>query len=166
MQAQTVIEVENIPASPDEFIVAIDGFAAAFGKTLSDGTKLQYYRALGGLKTEQLSQLFTWAVETIDSPLPSIARLRRRVVELGWLEGETSIGGDGKASGKHQPTGKDKTFMEVLCPRCRGTFVVRTLKLAEYARAGVVFECANRLHWGCPVTFRAAELVGEEVSHG
>lgn len=156
------------PTSPglDEFEGAIRDFAAAFGRTLSKEAKLQYFRVFSPLGKERLIQLFNWAVETLDSPLPSIARLRGRAVELGWLTGNlpSRVNGMGESDREARRLKRNEPwFVRVTCPKCEGEFMVRKTKLAQDAQADLVYECVNRLHWECPVTFRAADIQNQQL---
>jgi predicted RNA-binding Zn-ribbon protein involved in translation (DUF1610 family) len=143
------------PMKLEEFDKEIRSFAAAFGRTLGDEAKLQYYRVLSPLGGERVSQLLNWAIETLDTSLPSIARLRRRGLELGWFaKGAGENGKSGRATRRPEPV-----FIRITCPKCDGEIVVRRSKLAEDAASGAEYDCPNRLHWGCTMTWHAASIL-------
>jgi hypothetical protein len=136
--------------SPDEFTKALLDLGAAFGKPLNGQLILQYYSVLGILTREHLDALIKWAIETLDTPFPTIARLRKHTIEQGWFAYTA-------------PLPQTKTvFVEVVCPKCDGTFSVRKDKLLADARDGRVYHCINHDHWGCPMTFSAASLAQEK----
>jgi len=147
------------PENLNEIEGAVRAFAAAFGRKLEDGTKGQYLRVFAPLGKERMSRLFNWAVETLDSPLPTIARLRQRAIELGWLLADRPSGGNCTDSGEMRHRRREEPwFVRVTCPKCQGEFVVRKPKLLQDAREEVVYRCINGQHWGCPKTFRAADI--------
>jgi len=147
--------------SLDEFEGSLRDFAAAFGRTLSGEAKVHYFRVLSPLGKERIALLFNWAVETLDSHVPTIARLRQRAIELGWLTADLPCQGNGTGGSDREARHMKRNepwFVRVTCPKCKEEFVVRKTKLAQDAQADIIYDCVNRLHWGCPVTFRAADI--------
>jgi hypothetical protein len=147
------------PMKLEEFDKEIRSFAAAFGRTLTDEAKLQYYRVLSPLGGERVSQLLNWAIESLDTSLPSIARLRKRGLELGWFA--RNGGENEKSKGVLRRT--EPIFIRITCPKCDGEIVVRKRKLEEDAASGAEYECANRLHWGCTMSWRATSILDTDL---
>ena len=143
------------PMKLEEFDKEIRSFAAAFGRTLADEAKLEYYRVFSPLGSERVSQLLNWAIETLDTSLPSIARMRKRGIELGWFA--KNAGEHGRSKGASRRA--EPIFIRITCPKCDGEIVVRKAKLAEDAASGAEYECPNRLHWGCTMSWRAASIL-------
>lgn len=134
---------------PDEFTKAMQNLGVAFGKPLNGPLILQYYNVLGGLSGDQLAALIKWAIESLDAPFPTIARLRKHAVDEGWF------------ANPGPQTRTNTALVEVVCPKCDGSFMVAKDTLLADARNGRIYRCFNHRHWGCSMTFSAATLVQE-----
>ncbi len=143
-----------------EFTGIMQRLGTAFGRTAAEGLILEFYKVFGTMTPESFTALVDWAIRNIETPFPSIARLRRGAVELGFLKPDTA---KADVCETRVPKTKDFPFVYVVCPRCEGTFVVFKTRLAECARQDAVFVCVNQLHWGCPVTFRARDIAEREL---
>ncbi len=149
------------PEPPTEaFAADLKRLGGAFGREIKGGLLAEFHRVFGEMSAEDYRKLVDWAIQNLDAPFPTIARLRKGALQLGLLKP------NGKLEPRQPPGTKEFPFVYVECPRCEGTFVVFKSRLVEYARQDAIFECVNRMHWGCPVTFRARDIADRELKNG
>jgi predicted RNA-binding Zn-ribbon protein involved in translation (DUF1610 family) len=135
--------------TPDEFAAAIRNLGAAFSKPLNGPLVLQYYNVFKVLSSRDLKALVTWAIETLDAPFPTIARLRKHAVEEGYLS---------------MPARRPDLDAEPVifnCPECGGSYSIRKDRLLADASSGLAYRCQNPEHWDHPVVVSAASVVQE-----
>jgi hypothetical protein len=148
----------NETAMPmEEFAGHMHRLATVFNRPVSDELVAEFYRVFGTMRPESYAALVDWAIRNLDSPFPSIARLRKGAVELGFLKAANP---KADADRPRWPRDRDADLVYFECPLCEGTFVVFKSKMAEYVAQNAEFECINR-RWGCPHTFRAVDKAGQ-----
>ncbi len=151
----------NNPETPTEqFTNDLKRLGATFGRDIKGDLLAESYRVFGAMSEENFTALINWAIRNLDAPFPSIARLRRGAVEMGFLKAESI---QASSTSPRVPKAKDFPFVYVVCPRCEGTFVVFKSKLPEYAKQDAMLVCVNQMHWGCPMTFRARDIAEHEM---
>lgn len=133
--------------TPDEFAVAIRNLGAAFGRSLHGPLVLQYYNVFKALSSRNLNALVKWAIETLDTPFPTIARLRQHAMEEGWLP---------------RPALRPEPEQVIYsCPKCGGSYSVEKDRLLADARGGRGYRCRNPEHGDRPVIISAAAVARE-----
>lgn len=148
------------PETPTEqFTKDLKRLGTTFGRDIRGELLAEFYRVFGGMEPEKFATLIDWSIRNLDAPFPSIARLRKGAVGLGFLKADAKA----DTNDTRVPKAKDFPFVYVVCPRCEETFVVLKSKLAEYARQDAVFVCVNQMHWGCPMIFRARDIEEGEL---
>jgi hypothetical protein len=133
------------------FTTAVLRLGSAFGKATPDNLVAEYYRVFGGMSDEDFTALVDWAIRSLDTPFPSIARLRRQALEQGWLKENAAVSFPNRER-------KHEEMIEVICPLCDGSFVIKRSDLLAAASEGKIFQCVNAEHWGCRMTFSASEI--------
>lgn len=136
----------------EEFTGHMERLGSAFGRVVSESLIFEFYRVFGSLSPQEFAALVDWAIRSLDAPFPSIARLSKGAVEMGFFKRESD---DPEKS--RLPRTPHVHFEYFVCPECEGTFVVFKTKLPDYAREGKIFDCVNRLHYGCPIRFHVRE---------
>ncbi len=145
-----MMNASSIPV--EEFTEHMDRLGSAFGRVVSESLILEFYQVFSSLSPQDFAALVDWAIRSLDAPFPSIARLRKGAVELGFFKREAE-----DAERPRPPRTPDVQFEYFICPECEGTFVVFKTRLPGYAREGKVFDCVNRLYYGCPIRFQVRE---------
>ncbi len=135
--------------TPDEFAVAIRNLGAAFGRPLHGPLVLQYYNVFKALSSRNLNALVKWAIETLDTPFPTIARLRQHALEEGWLPRPALRSGPGTEQVSYS------------CPQCGGSYAVRKDDLLADVSGGRGYRCRNPEHGDRPVIISAAAVARE-----
>jgi hypothetical protein len=141
------------PETPtEEFTKDLKRLGTSFNKDIRADLLAEFYRVFRAMSPGSFKALVEWAIQNLDSPFPSIARLRKGAVELGLLKPEN---GKADADKPRLPRDRDARLVYFECPVCGGTFVVFKSKMADYVPQNKEFECVNRC-WGCEHTFHAA----------
>ncbi len=134
---------------PRFFLSEMQQLCHAFGKKLDVEMVWQYYRALGYLTDTQLTQLFHWAKENVETGFPKIATLKKYASSQGW----------------HRVIPRDPKRNQLVyldCPGCGASSVMTRHDLEKAARANRSFRCINHDLGHCPVVFSARELLERE----
>lgn len=141
------------PETPtEEFTKDLKRLGTTFSRDIRGDLLAEFYRVFGTMSPGSFRALVDWAIQNLDSPFPSIARLRKGAVELRLLKPES---GKAESDKPRLPRDRDAQLVYFECPLCGGTFVVFKSKMADYIAQNKEFECVNR-RWGCEHTFRAA----------
>jgi hypothetical protein len=146
--------MSNTRIALEDFTHMMKRLARAFGKQINEDLMAEYYRVLGSMSAEEYSAIVDWAVRNLDTPFPTIARLRKEALQRGWLSDEPPV-----RAAVRRPQSRDDGFVEFVCPDCEGTFLIKRKDLLAEASAGRVFECVNARHWGCKRRISATELL-------
>ena len=132
------------------FAEHFQGLCHAFREPVNSDTLNQYYDAFKDLTDAQVQQLFTWAIQNVETSFPKIATLKRYATAQDWYR-------------RRRGASACDQIIVVVCPECGGSFAVKRTELERHAREGRTFVCVNARYWKCPTVFSARAILEDET---